>query len=594
MNEAYLMELIAKLEAAPHGGRDAIVDAAAAFVGKSKTTVYRALRKLGYNTQRKPRADKGTSVISDDELASIAAIQHAATRKTGKRLASAKTAVEIAAANGLAARQYSPSTVNRQLRERGLSGAQMRRAAPHVQLASRHPNHMWQIDPSYCVLYYLKAGKGLAVMDEAQFYKNKPHNFAKIARDRVLRYVCVDHCTGAFYCRYYNVSGENAETMFDFLMRAMGSKDKQHNPFEGVPKILYWDKGSANQSSLILALLAGLGIEHHAHVKGNSRAKGSVEKHNDIIETNFESRLTFAHIESIEQLNAACERWQRHFQATHVHSRHGMTRFAAWRKITPEQLIARPPLELCRVLLTGKAEQRTVGGDYHISYAIPGYGSRRYRVADVDNIRIGETVTVQVNPYAAPSIWVSHPDRYGKMQRYEIAPLEVDDWGFAADAVPVDGHFQQAPDDVLTTNRKTLDEMAWGTRDAQEVDRLRNSKSAPAFAGALNPFTALAAPAPGKTMHFPRNGRPREIATAAPQQLPVNPLFVPAPAAPREERILPVMDFIRYCAREMTVTPELNAEIRATYPDGLPESAFEDALKCLLQPTLFERTKEIA
>ena len=393
MNEAYLMELIAKLEAAPHGGRDAIVDAAAALVGKSKTTVYRALRKLGYNTQRKPRADKGTSVISDNELASIAAIQHAATRKTGKRLASAKTAVEIAAANGLAAREYSAATVNRQLRERGLSGAQMRRASPHVQLASRHPNHMWQIDPSYCVLYYLKTGKGLAVMDEATFYKNKPHNFGKIARDRVLRYVCVDHCTGAFYCRYYNVSGENAETMFDFLMRAMGSKDKQHNPFEGVPKILYWDKGSANQSSLILALLEGLGIEHHAHVKGNSRAKGSVEKHNDLIETNFESRLTFAHIESIEQLNAACERWQRHYQATHVHSRHGMTRFAAWRKITPEQLIARPPLEICRLLLTGKAGERTVGGNYHISYAIPGYGSRRYRVADVDNIRIGETVT---------------------------------------------------------------------------------------------------------------------------------------------------------------------------------------------------------
>ena len=66
MNEAYLMELIAKLEAAPHGGRDAIVDAAAAFVGKSKTTVYRALRKLGYNSNRKTRTDKGSSVISDD------------------------------------------------------------------------------------------------------------------------------------------------------------------------------------------------------------------------------------------------------------------------------------------------------------------------------------------------------------------------------------------------------------------------------------------------------------------------------------------------------------------------------------------------
>ena len=269
-----------------------------------------------------------------------------------------------------------------------------------------------------------------------------------------------------------------------------------------------------------------------------------------------------------------------------------MTRFAAWRKITPEQLIARPPLEICRLLLTGKAEERTVGGNYHISYAIPGYGSRRYRVADVDNIRIGETVTVQVNPYAAPSIWVSHPDRYGKMQRYEIAPLAVDDWGFAADAVPVDGHFQQAPDDVLTTNRKALDERAWGTRDAQEVDKLRNSKSAPAFAGTLNPFPGE--PAPSKIQHFPRQGRPRKVAATAPQQLPVNPLFVPTEAAPREERILPVMDFIRYCATEMTITPELNSEIRATYPDGLPESAFEDALKCLLQPALFTRAKEIA
>jgi conserved hypothetical phage-related protein len=178
------------------------------------------------------------------------------------------------------------------------------------------------------------------------------------------------------------------------------------------------------------------------------------------------------------------------------------------------------------------------------------------------------------------------------MQRYEIAPLEVDDWGFAADAVPVDGHFQQAPDDVLTTNRRALDERAWGTRDAQEVDKLRNSKSAPAFAGTLNPFPGE--PAPSKIQHFPRQGRPRKVAATAPQQLPVNPLFVPTEAAPREERILPVVDFIRYCATEMTITPELNSEIRATYPDGLPESAFEDALKCLLQPALFARAKEIA
>lgn len=595
MNTAYLMELIGKLEAAPRGERDAIVSQAAALTGKSKVTIYRNIKKLGWTSGRKPRSDKGTHCMSEDEILHIAALKRATQRKNGKEMLSTKAAIEIAVANGDLRRAYSEGTVNRQLRAKGVSMRQLNRATPHVTLATAHPNHMWQVDPSFCVLYYLKGCRGLAVMDEAQFYKNKPQNFERIATKRVLRYVCVDHCTGAFYCRYYNVSGENAETMFDFLMHAMGSKDKQHNPFEGVPKLLYWDKGSAHQSSLIIQFLKGMGIEWHAHIKGNSRAKGSVEKHNDIIETNFESRLSFARIQSIEHLNAACEKWQRHFQSTQIHTRHGMTRFAAWRKIAADQLVARPPLEICRMLLTGKADKRKVGGNYQISYAIPGYGSRQYRVAEVDNVRIGETVEVQVNPYAAPSIWVSHPDQFGEVKRYEIAPLAVNEWGFTADAVPVDGHFQTAPLTDIDRNRQHLDEIAWGTRDAQAVDKLRNTKSEPAFGGRVDALDYLGKPPaePSKVLHMPRNGKTLDVAAEAPKQIDVNPLFVPA-AQTREERILPVIEFIRWAAAQTTMTPELNADIRDSYPDGLPESAYPTALQALLRNQAKAKLKVIA
>lgn len=594
MDVAVVRELMQQLTALGRGERDKHVADAATMLGISKVTLYRHLKKQGWTSGRKARADKGKAALSDEELQAIAAMQRATQRKNGKDMMSAGDAQAIAAANGLLERELHPATVNRLLRRKGLSVKQMRRDTPHINLATSHPNQMWQIDPSYCVLYYLKDSKGLAVMDEAKFYKNKPQNFAKIAHERVLRYVAVDHCSGAFYCRYYNVSGENAETMFEFLMAAMGTKDKEHNPFEGVPEMLVWDKGSANQSALIINCLNGLGVKHYAHVKGNSRAKGSVEKHNDIIERKFESRLAFMQVSSIEELNAACEAWQRHYQANVLHSRHGMTRFAAWRKIKPEQLIARPPIEICRVLLTSKPQQRKVAGNYQISFAVAGYGSQQYRVAEVDDVRIGETVEVAVNPYAAPSIWVSHPDRFGEMKRYEIAPLAKNEWGFTEDAVAVTGHFEQAPLDVISRNRQDLDEMAWGTRDAQQIDKLRNSKSAPAFGGALNPLADVQVVKASKVRHLPKQGKPLAVEATAPQQIDVNPLFVPAAAAPREELPRPIIDLLRWAATQTTMSAELNAELRETYPDGLPESAWQSALDAALKTLTRAKLKVIA
>lgn len=74
-------------------------------------------------------------------------------------------------------RQLSASTVERALRMYRLHPEQILRPAPVTELRSLHPNHVWQIDASLCVLYYLRAGtvkgNGLQVLDADKFYKNK-------------------------------------------------------------------------------------------------------------------------------------------------------------------------------------------------------------------------------------------------------------------------------------------------------------------------------------------------------------------------------------------------------------------------------------
>lgn len=106
-----------------------------------------------------------------------------ATRKNGKRLYSIADAVETLRSNGFitagrtdeATGEFFPlseDTISRALRNYGLHPEQLDAPAPSSEMASLHPNHVWEIDASLCTLYYLSNGhKGLQVMDSAKFYK---------------------------------------------------------------------------------------------------------------------------------------------------------------------------------------------------------------------------------------------------------------------------------------------------------------------------------------------------------------------------------------------------------------------------------------
>ncbi|WP_230660435.1 integrase catalytic domain-containing protein [Psychrobacter sp. I-STPA10] len=587
-NESYYRDLKHRLEQEPHGNRQSLINAATEFLGVSHMTIYRNLKKLGYSDNRKTRADKGDSQIGIDELKIIASLIRQSERANHKSLMPIKVAIEIAYENGQINEMYNEGTVARLLRENQLSQRHMQQATPHIKLKTAYPNEMWELDPSICILYYLKDGNKMAVMDKDKFYKNKLENVYKIANERVFRYVVVDHYSGAFYCKYYMARGENQETLFDFLMTAMGEKDKLKNPFEGVPTMLYWDKGSANQSHMIQNLLNQLNIKHAAHIAGNSRAKGLVEKTNDIIERHFEGRLYLGQhqIQSIDDLNLYCEIWQRGFQSSqrYAHSRHKMPRFTAWRRITSEQLITRPPIDVCKMLLSDKPAERLVKGNYNIHFE-----GRKYNLSGVDNIAIGSKVGVKVNPYDYPNIRVSHPNSFGEMVTYDIAPLTQDDIGFDSDAIPatamMDGHFHTAKLTTADKNRQELDELAYGTRDQAHIDRIRNTKSQPAFDGKMDAFTYLKAEhdKPQTLLHMPKQGTPLDIGEPALQKVRVPKRPSPT-SVERTEEALPVLQFIQWFVKKHGVIDGMADKIREQYADGVKQSDYERIAEQLINP----------
>ncbi|WP_171909832.1 integrase core domain-containing protein [Aquisalimonas asiatica] len=491
-----------------------------------------------------------------EEARVVANLIHESTRQNGKRLLSFRDAIDIAFANGRIETYASPATFARVMREAGFHPDQLATPAPHVSMRSMHANHVWQFDVSICVLYRLTTG-GLQVMEEKEFYKNKPHNLKRIENQRVLRYLVTDHFSGAFYLEYFQAAGEDQETLFKFLMSAFAERPHPNDPFHGVPSTLVWDAGSANQSYMIRNLLDRLQVEHIAHEPGNPRAKGQVERTHDIVERHFEGRLYMMRIESIEELNEKAHAWMRHFNSKRQHSRTKKTRYGLWQTIREDQLRICPPLELCRELLQTKPVQRKVASDLSVSFAVQGWGQATYSVEHVPGVRVGEQVDVSVNPYRAPSVLVAGLDENGGEILVECDPVQRDEAGFRLDS-PVYGEgFHSVGDTDTDTHRKALAREAYGAETNREVERAR-AKREPAFQGSIDPISYLEADELPSYM--------RRKGTA---------LDVPNPAAALEVQPLTHIEAMKRLAvkLERPIKPEENQAIRRAFPDGVPEDS---------------------
>lgn len=562
----YLRKLADRLAEAGHGERGQLTAEAMHWFGISKPTLYARLRAVGWTSGRKLRKDKGDSRVSEAEVKAVAGILRASHRNTGKELTPTGDAIEVALSNGMLAERVSSTTMLRLMRQHDCHPRQLARPEPHVNLKSRHPNHVWQLDASVCVLYYLRNGR-MGVMDERKFNVRKPRDLAKVTKQRVMRYALTDHASGYVLCRYYNVAGEDQATLFEFLMWAM-HPNPQH-VMHGVPWMLVWDAGSANQSHAIGALLSALAIRHWAHKPGNPRAKGQVEGVHNVIERKFEGLLTFVRIDSVEQLNAEMDRWLVALNGNAIHSRHGHTRAGVWQTIREEQLRLCPTVELCQVLMHSKPVERTVKGNLTVSYTVKGYDKAVYSVEHIPSVRVGDTLQVAVNPYRAPCIFVIGEAEDGSTRYIECEPLATDNYGFLSNAAEIGETYASKPDTVVDTVRKELNEAAYGARDTLDAIDARN-KGRLAFDGAIDPFKHVREAAERAPSHILRRGT--ELDVPNPVQVELKPLTHMQAAFEMRARLT------------RSLTTDDNARIREWFPDGVPETELDALAQRLEAP----------
>lgn len=561
-----LRDLARRLESTQHRGRTALVQAHAERHGLSVATVYRRLKDMGlWSSGRKRRADAGSSCVSADELIQVAGMRRSMTRESGKALGSTGLVMEIARANGTRLERVvtttgeivpvSVSTVRRQLRQSGLDLRSLSRPSAHQPLKSPHPNHTWQVDASVCVLYYLD-NRGLSAMNADEFYKNKPEAFRKREHCMVVRYLVTDHFSGAFHLRYF-LGNDSSQMLSDFLIEAFRPKtDAQQNVMHGVPFFLLTDPGAMNTATATKNLARRLMIDFRAHAVRNPRAKGSVERHHNLVENMFESRLRFRSppIKSLDELNRFADIWSAKFQSLAVHSRHGHTRYGLWQTIRADQLRIAPDEAFMRDALTGMPALRTVNGDLTVSFE-----ARSYDVRGVPSINVGDRVAVARNPYRFPAeVMVIEQGTDGEEVMFACPVREKDAAGFFIDAAQIGQEHKSPPTTPAEASRNALDTTAWGGDTPEQAERNRRARAA-AYAGDVDALDYL-----------------KDVQTPTYMQRPGTDLAVrQAPVV--EGALLTAMEATRALIDRGAVRDGLYDWISSTYPGGLSEDALEAA-----------------
>lgn len=554
----YLVSLARRLDAAGHGARGPIMAEAAAFLDWSQDTIYRHLKAAcGWTSGRKSRSDKGSTSVAEHSLQMLGAAQRESVRENGKQTLFTTTARSILEQNGIQL-GVSNAHLNRLIAARNLNVSAQRNVSPVQGLRAPHPNYLHEVDPSLCLLFYLKGRQHL--MRDSEFYKNKLENFAKV-KLKVWRYVMYDKASGALAVWYCESAGENQHVLFEFLMQAWGKQEGRL--FHGVPKYLLWDKGSANTSSAIKNLLRHLEVTPLEHEAGNARAKGGVEGGNNIVETQFESRLRFQPVNDIAELNAAAQAWAEAYNANLIPGqdtrlrRSGLaepvSRYDLWQLIRAEQLRLLPEVAVCRALMTSRETERTVGADMCISFKhVDAERSMQYDLRGLDGITVKSKVSVRALVYGDCAIQIEAPRYDGEMLTYRVEPVRgYDQFGQRLDAAIPGQEYKALPETAIEQAAKVMDELAFPDQDA----KVARAKSVTPFGGTLDSHGHL------KQIEHPTYLQREGSAIETPDHLRSD--------APKLSGMQAMLRIAEAIGRDLTA--QENTWLRSTFKEGVPE-----------------------
>jgi hypothetical protein len=526
--------MVTALKQAKNGDRNTVMENYQNKTGKSIQTLYRIAGQNGYRTKRRRRCDSGTCALNENQIKFVASLINASKREIKGPIMDVGTALSIAEDNHI----IEPGTVSVSwmqtlLREREIHRAALKTPRPSSRMRSRHPNHVHVMDSSVCIQYYLKGKKGLRIMREDMFYKNKLENYAKV-KDRLMRYILADHFSHTLYVKYYYSGGESQENLYDFLLAAWSGGKHEKFPFRGVPFYMLWDKASANVSLAIREFMQRLDIEKPPSLPHNPRRQGSAEVAQNIVEGKFESRLKFQPAYSVEELNEWALDWCVWFNATARHRRHGMTRTECWITIKQMELRELPEREMLHYLFANPDAERLVKSDYTISFAYKNHGSQDYFIKHIPGVIPNRSkVKVILRPHHWPEIGVIFDGN-----EYLVKPMETVAGGFGAHSAVIGEEYKAMPESVTQQAVKQMDNLAYGEDPV---------KDAVPFAG-ITVFGHQA----GKvdTTYIPRRGAVLNVSGAGAVL----------------DKEIPVMTLFSRLRKKMgTVPPALNRAVRETY-----------------------------
>jgi hypothetical protein len=581
-----LVDVARAAASAGWGQKTAIYEAAAVELGMSPQTLIRKLRTVSVTKPRKQRADAGQVALTRDEALVIAATVEETRRLTGSGTIPLEDAVAHLRANGKinAGRvdeetgEFLPlslSAIRCALRQYRLHPDQLAAPTPAASLSSPHPNWSWQIDASVSRQFYL-ADDGARVMSKAEFYRGKPQNFERISDRRLWRYLITDHASG---CQdgLYVLGSETTVNLLDALMHVMC--ERPGVAMHGVPKILVTDPGSAMTASATQNFCDALNIELIINKTGNARAKGQVENAHWLCEQHFEAPLKLqAPVTSLDQINGMFGIFNRTWNATRIHTRTGMTRRDGWLRITEDQLIIAPAIEILRSLATSSPKTCTAK-DYQIRFK-----GKRYDVSGVPGVINGQKLDVIRNPFDPDTVRVLLIGENGHRTHILAPQIQTDDWGFVTTAAQIGTNYATPPETEVDANRKAIERIAMQADTDAEAAAARKAKKV-AFGGEIDP-QKIAREA-NVVQHMPRRGTPAEIDAPTEQQP------MPRIEPPRFIAEAPKLNTIEAAMRIKTIVEHLGGtwsadlvqKIESLYGGSVPSDQLDEIAAQLLGAT---------
>jgi hypothetical protein len=262
-------------------------------------------------------------------------------------------------------------------------------------------------------------------------------------------------------------------------------------------------------------------------------------------------------VRDVDALNRMSHQWMHWFNGTQKHSRHGMTRYAAWQLIKPHQLLT-TRLDTEQLLLLAKESpvERKVTPGLTVNFA----GSE-WSVKDIPGVLVGEQLLITRCAFEADAAHAVLHDEHGREVFHQIPKVEKDAvWGWRTDGAVFGEEHNRFADTAAQTDAKRLERIAMNAETDTEAAANRKAKVTP-FGGSIDPYKqAKEYQAP---LYLPKRGTESEIETPARELLRMNRVQM---AKWLQGRL------------QADYQPSMLAELTQRYPDGATEPELEEVL----------------